>query len=546
MFIVKYYVLAALAALAMTVWVDNLYFKLFFAWICVSLSLVSTAYIFQAPGIFRKKTNGSIPFYIRWLFIPFLLGAQLYNAWSRKNDSVPPIQKIRDNLFLAARLFPSDVDTLKNEGITAILDATAEFDGLDWTAESEHLQYLNIPVLDHQSPTASELQQAINWIQNQIDDGGSVVVHCALGRGRSVLIMTAYLMSLDKNLSAEEAVAEINTTRQTARLNSHQLKKLKTIHQAGELHVKEHLAIVANPVAGGGKWSEYKEEVLQRLSPHFDLTVYETTEDCNAQKMALQALEEGADSIMACGGDGTLTEAASALVGTDYPLGIMPLGTANAFSHALYGVSTKIIPVETACDAIIAGLTMKIDTATCNDELALMVVGIGFEQEMISQADRESKNESGQMAYLGALYDAIETNQSSTLTIQLDDADPFTIETGSLIIANAAPSTTVLAQGAGNPDVKDGLLDITWLPKTESTSETIINLAELAMRSLSESKPDSQHHEDAIQHRHASSITIESDSKGPLKYVIDGENREAEKIRIEVNPLSLTVYCLPY
>ena len=148
MFIVKYYLIAAILAVAVFLLSSSLFIKVIFAWIGLSLTLVSVAYIFDLPWIFRKKSNGSIPFYIRWLFIPFLLGSQLYNAWARKYDKVPAIQKIEHNLFLACRLFPSDIPYLRQQGVSAILDVTAEFDGLDWTAQSEALDYYNLPVLD--------------------------------------------------------------------------------------------------------------------------------------------------------------------------------------------------------------------------------------------------------------------------------------------------------------------------------------------------------------------------------------------------------------
>ena len=178
--------------------IHSIYFSLFFYWTALSLSLVSGAYIFNIGKIFRKRENGVIPFYIRWAFIPFLLGAQVYNAWSRKHDKVPPIQQINDNLFLACRLFPSDIDTLKSNNITAILDVTCEFDGLEWSSTQERINYLNVPVLDHSVPTRSQLNQAINWIHHQIQKNNKVVVHCALGRGRSVFVMAAYLLSQNK------------------------------------------------------------------------------------------------------------------------------------------------------------------------------------------------------------------------------------------------------------------------------------------------------------------------------------------------------------
>ena len=183
MFIVKYYLGGALAALLLAYFSQSVFMAIPLAWIGLSLTAVGSAYLLQKPAIFRKKQDGSIPFYVRWLFIPFLVGVQLYNAWARKHDKVPAIQKIDDDLYLACRLFPSDVEYLQGQNVKAILDVTAEFDGLDWTATSEELAYLNVPVLDHQSPNEEDLLSAVNWIDNQRRAKRGVVVHCALGRG---------------------------------------------------------------------------------------------------------------------------------------------------------------------------------------------------------------------------------------------------------------------------------------------------------------------------------------------------------------------------
>lgn len=539
MFIVKYYLLGAIASFILAALSPTIYFSIPFVWIGVSLSAVSAAYILQKPKIFRKKIDGSLPFYTRWIFIPFLFGCQLYNAWQRKTDKVPPIQQIDEHLFLACRLFPSDVEFLKESKVKAILDVTAEFDGLDWTATSEDLDYLNIPVLDHQAPEDEDLVEAVNWLDNQINRNRGVVVHCALGRGRSVLVMAAYLLSKDKDLDVEQAIEKINGIRSTAGLNSFQMKKLRQIHQQGKLRVTKKLAIIANPVSGGGKWPESEHEVTQRLSAHFALTVYETTPEESASTLAQKAIDQGAQIIVGCGGDGTINEVASKVVNSDLVFGIMPMGTANALSHAIYGASGKIVPVEVACDTIINQIVTTIDTARCNDEMMLLVTAIGFEQQMIESADREQKNEGGQLAYIKALFMAIEENKSSTLTIQIDDEDPLELETSSLVVANAAPFTTVLAQGGGEPDMTDGKLDVTWLPANASYGDQIINLADLAFTGLVKGET-----KENINHRRVTSIKINSNEK--IKYVVDGENREADAVNIEVKPMSLKIFAPVY
>jgi diacylglycerol kinase family enzyme/protein-tyrosine phosphatase len=538
MFIVKYYLAGALAALALAYFSPTLFVSIPLLWISLSLLAVGAAYLLQKPAIFRKKQDGSIPFYVRWLFIPFLLGVQLYNSWARKNDKVPAIQKIDDDLFLACRLFPSDVAHLQELNVKAILDVTAEFDGLDWTATSEDLAYLNVPVLDHQSPSEEDLVSAVNWIENHRRANRGVVVHCALGRGRSVLVMAAYLLSKDRSLSVRQAIEKIQDVRETARLNSHQLRALCKIFDKGVLTPKAPTWIIANPVSGAGKWTENREFIEQRLSASMQLKVVETTPDVSAYDLAQQAIKAGATTVIACGGDGTLTEVASAVVNTQTQFAIIPMGTANALAHALFGTKTKVMPIEVACEHIENGIATKIDTASCNKKLALLVTAVGFEQKMIENADREEKNQGGQMAYIKALWEAVNVNESLQLDVTIDDEPTQQLSVCSLVVANAAPFTTVLAQGGGEPNVRDGLLDLTWLPGDATLGDHMFSLSELIAPGLFSSAE-----EKSVRHQRITKVHIKGN--GPLNYVIDGETYQDDELHIEVNPASLTMLIAP-
>lgn len=514
--------------------VNSVYFAVVFYWSALSLILVSGAYIFNLAKIFRKRENGVIPFYIRWAFVPFLLGAQIYNAYSRKHDKVPPIQKINDHLFLACRLFPSDIDTLKENGITAILDVTCEFDGLEWSSTQENISYLNIPVLDHSVPTHSQLNQAINWIHHHIKEDRRVVVHCALGRGRSVFVMAAYLLSQDKNADVHQVLAQIKETRETANLNKHQLRHLAKRHKKGELVIKNKAVIIANPVSGTKMWQDKEHLIVARLSAYYDLEVLTTTKEIDGIELAKQAIKNKPDIIIACGGDGTVTEVASVLVNTQCKLGIIPMGTANALAHVLMGISSKIIPVEQACDLIIDGQTQTIDTAYCNDELMLLLAGIGYEQSMVEKADRDSKNESGQLAYLSGFFQAFSEQKAQTLYVTLDDNQTQEVNTNSFIVANAAPFTTLLAQGGGQPDHEDGLLDINWLLPSDENTTRVLSIAELMFSSITQT-----HLAISSHHTNAKKVTITADEE--IKYVLDGEIKTADTLTITVDPASLNV-----
>ena len=516
--------------------VNSVYFSLVFYWTALSLLLVSAAYLFNAGKIFRKRESGVIPFYIRWAFIPFLFGVQIYNAYARKHDKVPPIQQINNNLFLACRLFPSDIDTLKSNGITAILDVTCEFDGLEWSSTQENIKYLNIPVLDHSVPTHSQLNQAINWIHHHIKENRRVVVHCALGRGRSVFVMAAYLLSQNKNADVHQILAQIKETRETANLNKHQLRHLAKRHKNGELVIKNKAILIANPVSGTKLWQEKEHLIVARLSSYYDLKILTTNKETNGIILAKHAIKEQPDIIIACGGDGTVAEVASVLVNTQCKLGIIPLGTANALAHVLMGISSKFIPVEQACDLIIDGQTSLMDTAYCNDELVLLLAGIGFEQSMIEKADREAKNKSGQLAYLNGFFQAFGEQKSQSLTVKLDDNEPQEICTNSFIVANAAPFTTLLAQGGGQPNHNDGLLDVNWLTPNKDDFTTVLSIAELMFSSITQTHL-------AINSHHTNAKRVEITAQDEIRYVLDGEAKTAKRLVIIIVPASLNVIC---
>ncbi|MCS6121633.1 diacylglycerol kinase family protein [Shewanella baltica] len=549
---IKYFYLAGAVLLAyFAVTGTSPLLTFIWAWTSLSLFLVGSAYWFNMASIFRKRQDGTIPWYIRWGFIPFLLGSRLYNHWARKRDSVPSMQKIDEQLYLGCRLFSADLEKIKANKITAILDVTAEFDGLDWSQFEDHIEYLNIPILDHSVPTSAQLNQAVNWLHRQVRANKQVLIHCAMGRGRSVLVLAAYLVCKDKQRNFAEVLQQIKQVRKTAGLNKWQLRALEHMLKQGKINIHKVAWIIANPVSGGGKWQQYGEQIQDELKAYFDLTLKLTTENISANTFAKKARSSGADIIIACGGDGTVTEVASEIVNTDIALGIIPLGTTNALSHALFGLGSKLIPVSQALDNIIQGHYQAIDTARCNEQLVLLLVGIGFEQQMIESANRERKNALGQFAYLDGLWRAVNADITLTVQLSLDDAEPTTLTTHSLIVANAAPFTSVLAQGDGEPNMTDGLLDITWLDSGDEPKEQLLSLAELAIagwvkegnKDTDAKLPSAPSTATKVHHAHAKKVNISSQPK--CKYVIDGEIFEPADLTIEVQPASLKVF-VPY
>ncbi|WP_413700793.1 diacylglycerol kinase family protein [Psychromonas sp. KJ10-10] len=285
----------------------------------------------------------------------------------------------------------------------------------------------------------------------------------------------------------------------------------------------------------GGKWQQYKQQLIRELTTKYRLKIQMTTKEISASMLTDEAKQDRVKNIIVCGGDGTITEVAGKIIHSDISLGIVPFGTANALCHVLYGLETKVSPVETACKAILSENVQRIDTAKCNDNLMLLVMGIGFEQKMIESANRENKNEHGQLAYLTGFFKAVvANNQTQHLNIKLDEQPYQKLDVQSLVIANTAPFSTLLAHGGDTPEPNDGKLHITYLEQTDSLPEKLFALSDLAISSIGIKETATQ-----FKYFSGDKVTITSDSS--IDYVVDGENYSSQFINIEMIPSSLNV-----
>jgi YegS/Rv2252/BmrU family lipid kinase len=160
-----------------------------------------------------------------------------------------------------------------------------------------------------------------------------------------------------------------------------------------------HAFIVLNPVSGIGNIDTFR----QKLGSHFSqagwtYSLYVTTGQEKVKEVVCNALaQDPVDMVVACGGDGTIGQVAAGLVGTEIPLGTVPLGTWNALARNLG------IPILT--DDALRLLTGEhsiraIDALSVNDGIYLGNVSAGFSSSMIESTRRESKRRFGFLAYI--------------------------------------------------------------------------------------------------------------------------------------------------
>ncbi|MBH8577314.1 YegS/Rv2252/BmrU family lipid kinase [Nostocaceae cyanobacterium CENA369] len=288
--------------------------------------------------------------------------------------------------------------------------------------------------------------------------------------------------------------------------------------------------LIFNPVAGQGDPEQELIQIRTLLESEIDLDIYLTTEEIGADKLAQAAVERGVDAIIASGGDGTLSAAAAAVVNSNIPFGIISRGTANAFATALRIPDT----IEAACQTILQGATKNVDVAYCNGQPMVLLAGIGFEAETVEKADREAKKRFGIMAYI--LAGIQQLRELETFDVEIETEDKIIKTTASAVtVANAAPPSSVLAQGPAGIIYDDGLLDLTIVAPVNKAG-AIAATYHLFQTASSGSAAE----RDDIGYLRTKQVKITTDP--PQKVVLDGEMVGTTPIEVVCIPEGLKIF----
>lgn len=288
--------------------------------------------------------------------------------------------------------------------------------------------------------------------------------------------------------------------------------------------------LIFNPVAGQGNSEQDLATIKSILEPEFDLDIQFTTEEIDGGELARQAIKNNAEIVIASGGDGTVSAVAEALVGTDIPLGAIARGTANAFVNALDIPDT----IETACQVIVDGATKKVDAGMCNGKPMILLAGIGFEAETVEDADRETKNRLGMLAYVLSGLKQLKEFETFETIIETDDKI-IKVNASAVTIANAAPPTSVLAHGTAGVIYDDGLLDITIIaPETRASAIAV------SYHLLQSASNDEAAERDDIGYLRTKWVKVSTNP--PQKVVLDGEIIGSTPVEVRCIPKGLTVF----
>lgn len=134
--------------------------------------------------------------------------------------------EIQPQLWLGgAPTYARDYQFLLDNGITAVMNIRAERDDNLAFYNENKITHYHMKVWDIQVPTEEQLTAGAEWIDKQIANGRTVLIHCAKGRGRSATMLAGYMMKA-KQMSYEEAKSAMEAKRPLTKLESRHKKRL--------------------------------------------------------------------------------------------------------------------------------------------------------------------------------------------------------------------------------------------------------------------------------------------------------------------------------
>jgi YegS/Rv2252/BmrU family lipid kinase len=288
--------------------------------------------------------------------------------------------------------------------------------------------------------------------------------------------------------------------------------------------------VIINPLSGHGRietqihdHAALARELLKRHG--IECVVRPTTAQGDARTFAREAVEDGCDLVIAWGGDGTVNEAASALVHSAATLAIVPAGSGNGLALDLGVPFAPTLALAVAA----TGPTMMIDVGQVNECLFFNIAGVGVDAVVAARFAERGLRRRGLMAYAQLSTAELMRYRAQTYTLTLDGE---VIDRRAMLVAIANGrqygNRLLIAPGA---KLDDGLLEVVVVDQL-SLLGIAWRLPSLFRGTLRTGR--------GITMRAATNVSVKA--AGPIPYHVDGEPRLATgELVVSVHPKALRV-----
>jgi len=222
------------------------------------------------------------------------------------------------------------------------------------------------------------------------------------------------------------------------------------------LGTKTSIHFIVNPISGKGK-NKLDSQVISSVLNNNDFhVVIKTTKYANnAAALTKTSILEGANAIIACGGDGTVNEVASQLVDSPILLGIIRLGSGNGLASHL-GISPSI---NEALEVIKQYNNTKIDVGTVNEHFFFSNMSLGIGARIINHYTGFKKRQI--VSYLRASFKALLYKSPSQIVDLEIDNFKKTLDPLVLFVSNSNEMGYNLSF-TPKASLQDGKLDVVF------------------------------------------------------------------------------------
>lgn len=156
---------------------------------------------------------------------------------------------------------------------------------------------------------------------------------------------------------------------------------------------------VVNPATGRAPLGPIVDELRRQAADlRIDLTIVFTTHAGHAVNLAQDAVPSGC-AIIAVGGDGTVSDVVTGIIGSDCAVGIVPTGSTNMIAKEL-GIPRDVTSAMRI--ALASPARREIDVARTGSTTFLHMAGAGFDAAVMRDANPSVKRRLGWIAYLPA------------------------------------------------------------------------------------------------------------------------------------------------
>ena len=290
--------------------------------------------------------------------------------------------------------------------------------------------------------------------------------------------------------------------------------------------MKEKILFIVNPISGHHDKSKFPSIVEKLIDKDkYDYTITLTEYGGHAAKLTRQAIEDQYDIIVAVGGDGTINEVATNMLGARQTFAIVPYGSGNGLSRHLH---LPLKPEKVITEVINKGVKSKIDTAAMNGVPYISIAGVGFDAIIADFFAKDPKR--GIKTYVKLVTKEYMHFKPEKYHLILDDKEEIDCEPLFISFANSNQfgSNAVVSPSAS---LNDGLLDVCIFKKPN-----MLQVPFIAERLLT-SKIDRTK---IVDIHKAKKIKVLREKEEIAN--IDGEAVMMPKdIVVEINPLSLNI-----